>query len=560
MLTELNIKNLAIIDELKINFIDGLNIISGETGAGKSIIIGAVNLLLGDRASGDVIRTSEDSAVVEALFDIGGEGHIKKQLEQMGFDDEGDELVLRRVVSKVGKNRIYINGSSATAGMLSSLGELLVNICGQHEHQSILNAGNHIDIVDEFGNLVSLRREFSDTYDEYQFLKKRLDELKSINEERHEKEELIRFQLEEIESSGIEIGEDSSLLQKKSVLSNAIKLKEHAGKSYDMLYAAEGSILENLDSVSGYIKEIRKIDSRLEVMPEEMDSLLMGLEEVAFALRDYMGGLSFDPAELEEIEDRLEYINRLKRKYGGTIEGIFAKKEEVEAELNCIISLDEEIERISRELLEKEKLLTGKARVLSFERVKTAKVLESEIENEMQGMRMSNASFEIVFSEKFEDGEIPVLHSKGADAVEFYISTNIGEEPKPLNRIASGGELSRIVLAIKKVLAGKESVGTVIFDEVDAGIGGAVAEVVGRKLKDVSEHHQVVCITHLPQIACFGDTHFLVSKDISEGKTKTSVSLLGKSERLEEITRMLGGVEVTEKTRQHASEMLKTSK
>jgi DNA repair protein RecN (Recombination protein N) len=327
-----------------------------------------------------------------------------------------------------------------------------------------------------------------------------------------------------------------------------------------MLYAAEGSILENLDSVSGYIKEIRKIDSRLEVMPEEMDSLLVGLEEVAFALRDYMGGLSFDPAELEEIEDRLEYINRLKRKYGGTIEGIFAKKEEVEAELNCIISLDEEIERISRELLEKEKLLTGKARVLSFERVKTAKVLESEIENEMQGMRMSNASFEIVFSEKFEDGEIPVLHSKGADAVEFYISTNIGEEPKPLNRIASGGELSRIVLAIKKVLAGKESVGTVIFDEVDAGIGGAVAEVVGRKLKDVSEHHQVVCITHLPQIACFGDTHFLVSKDISEGKTKTSVSLLGKSERLEEITRMLGGVEVTEKTRQHASEMLKTSK
>ncbi len=560
MLTELNIKNLAIIDELNVTFAGGLNILSGETGAGKSIIIGAVSLLLGDRASSDLVRSPAESAVVEALFDVSGNEEVRKKLEEAGMD-EGDELLLKRVVSREGRNRIYVNGSSATLGMLASLGELLVNICGQREHQVLLDADNHIDILDIFGALMSLRAEFYDLYTGWQALKKKLGELETRNNEKLQREELLRFQLDEIEKSDVKIGEDMALQDEKRILGNAQKLDEYATRAHDALYVAEGSVLERLGGVVDDIKEIRKIDPGLKISEEELESVFFNLEEISFVLRDYVKGITFDPARLEAIDDRIEYLGRLKRKYRATIiEDILRRKEEITEELEGIAYLGEEIVRVSGEIGHSETVLLEKAGELSARRREAAGVLKGTIEDEIHSMRMADTVFKVRFANPPGEGDPSSLNPKGVDEVEFYLSTNVGEELMPLNRIASGGELSRIVLAMKKVLAGTGAVGTVVFDEVDSGIGGAAAEAVGEKLKDVSRHHQVICITHLPQIACFGDTHFLVSKKVQGERTNARVNLLSEEGRLDEITRMLSGVEMTEKTREHASEMLKMSR
>jgi DNA repair protein RecN (Recombination protein N) len=558
MLRELSIKNLAIIDELTTSFTEGLNVISGETGAGKSIIMGALSLLLGERASNDLIRSSEKSAEVEALFDIEEENGIRERLDSMGLYD-GNELLMKRTVSRSGKNRVYINGSPATLGMLSSLSEFLVNICGQHEHQVILDADNHIDILDEFGALLPLRTEYSGLYNEYQALLRRLEELKTANREKGEREELLRFQLKEIQESGLRIGEDAELQSEKKILINAQKLKEYAEEAYDILYGREGSVLEGFVQTVKNLKEIKTIDSGLAVSDEEMESAEFGLEEIAYALRDYKKGIDFNPERLEEIDDRLEYLGRLKRKYGGEIGHILEKERDIEEELGLISSMEEEIGRASEEISEKQEVVLSKAAELSRERRNAARLLEEQVEREIHSMMMNNTGFEVRFLQSPEESDVSYLNPKGIDALEFYLSTNIGEDMKPLNKIASGGELSRIVLAMKKVLATTASVGTVVFDEVDSGIGGAAAEAVGEKLKDVSTHHQVICITHLPQIACFGKTHFLVSKEVSKGRTNTCINFLDESERVDEITRMLGGLEITEKTREHAREMLKAS-
>lgn len=559
MLTELNIKNLAIIDHLNVAFAGGLNILSGETGAGKSIIIGAVSLLLGDRVSSDLVRSSAEAAVVEALFDIGGNEEVQKILKEAGMDG-GDELLLKRVVSREGRNKIYINGSPATLGMLASLGEMLVNICGQREHQILLDVDNHIDILDAFGGLMPLRDEFYGLYTDWQGLKKELAELEARNDEKVQREELLRFQLDEIEKSSLTIGEDTALQDEKRILANAQKLDEYATRAHDALYAAEGSVLERLGCIVDDIREIRKIDPGLKVSEEEVESALFNLEEVSFTLRDYVKEITFDPARLEAIDDRLEYLGKLKRKYGATIEDILHRKEEIAQELDGIAYLGEEIVRVSEEIGRREELILEKAVGLSARRRETAGVLKGTIEEEIRSMRMADTVFEVRFMNPPGGGDASSLNPKGMDEVEFYLSTNVGEDLLPLNRIASGGELSRIVLAMKKVLAGTGAVGTVVFDEVDSGIGGAAAEVVGEKLKDVSRHHQVICITHLPQIACFGDMHFLVSKKVQGERTNAGVALLSEGERLDEITRMLSGVEITEKTRQHASEMLKMAR
>ncbi|MEA1936435.1 MAG: DNA repair protein RecN [Thermodesulfobacteriota bacterium] len=555
MLTELNIKNFAIIDELEISFRRGLNVITGETGAGKSIIIGAVGLLLGERASSDLIRSSEETAMVEALFDISDKEQLKEKLMSSGFY-EGDELVVKRIVARSGKNRVYINGNLATLNMLSTLAESLVNISGQHEHQTILNAENHIDILDEFGGLLSLRSEFANLYDEYQNLKSRLNELESVNSESGKREEFLRFQLKEIEDAGITIGEDLSLSKEKNILNNAKRLVEYAAESYETLYDKGGSILEELGGTINNIKEIKKIDLDLKVSEQELDSMFFSLEDISFTLRDYVKDISFDPERLEEIEDRLEYLGRLKRKYGSTLEDVLGTKKGIEEKLKNISSLDEDIKRLSEQIFSKKTLLLEKGKLLSQRRHEAAVVLKEALEDEIHALGMANAEFQVTFDESVKDK----ICSKGLDEIEFYLSTNVGEELKPLNRIASGGELSRIVLSMKKVLAGTGAVDTIIFDEVDSGIGGAMAGIVGRKLKGVSKRHQVICITHLPQIACFGDSHYLVSKKISGERTNTHVSVLSESERLGEITRMLGGLKITEKTREHAREMLKASR
>ena len=560
MLTDLSIRNFAIIDELKISFPEGLTILSGETGAGKSIIIGAIGLLLGERATADLIRSSEDSATVEASFDIRDRKDIKARLEEMGFSAEG-ELIVKRVVSRSGRNRIYVNGNMATLASLSALSESLINICGQHEHQVLLNADSHIDILDEFGGLLPSRSEYSRLYGDYQDLRSRLEALRDIQKRRSEREDFLRFQLKEIENAGVKAGEDEALSDEKRILAHAGRLLEIAEASHEALYGRQGSILAELSRIISQVREIRGIDPEFRVSPEELDSVTIQLEDAALALRDYMKKLPQDPARLNEIEERLELLSKLKRKHGGSLESVLRTWEAVEEELRGLETVTGDIERITEQISLREAQLRELAAILSRERAKTATILEKAINGEIRSLRMEQARFKVRFDKPSISGDAGAsLHAKGADTLEFYLSTNVGEELKPLNRIASGGELSRMVLAMKKVLARTGSVGTVIFDEVDSGIGGATAEVVGRKLKDVSRHHQVICITHLPQIACFGDGHYRVAKGVSGARTKASVQMLNDRERLEEIARMLGGVRVTDKTRDHAKEMLKAAR
>ncbi|MGZ3578941.1 MAG: DNA repair protein RecN [Syntrophales bacterium] len=559
MLTELSIRNFAIIDEMTVSFTDGLNVITGETGAGKSIIIGAVSLLLGERASADMIRSFEESATVEALFDIGQKDDLKKKIREMGFH-VGKELILKRIVTRTGKNRVYIDGQLATLGMLSAISESLINICGQHEHQVILNADNHIDILDEFGDLRPLKLEYADMYGQYLSLKEKIRESLSVKKTRGEREDLLRFQFKEIDDAGIRTGEDAALLEEKKVLNNVQRLMDYATGAHEVLYGRTGSILGELRGAIANIREIKKIDSGLRLADGDLDNIYYQLEEIALTLRDYMKSLSYDPARLEVIDDRLELLAGLKRKHGRSLEGVLQKRAQIEEELKAISSIDDEIERISKDLEELSPRLLEKARDLSKRRREAASVLKKAIEGEIHSLRMENASFDVTFKAA-DDYQGPALFNpRGIDEVEFFLATNVGESLKPLNRIASGGELSRIMLALKNVLAKTGSVGTIIFDEVDSGIGGATAEDVGKKLKGVAKHHQILCITHLPQIACFGDRHYRVVKTVSGERTIASLDALSDKDRLDEIARMLGGTELTKKTREHAREMLELSR
>ena len=553
MLTELNIRNFAIIDELKVAFDGGLNVISGETGAGKSIIIGAVGLLLGDRANADMIRSFEDAAVVEALFDIRGQDGLIEKIGELGYGD-GEELIVRRVVSRSGKNRVYINGALASLASLAAIGESLINICGQHEHQMILSPENHTDILDEFGGLMSLRSAYRESYDRYRALNERSIDLQELRRKKEEREELLRFQIGEISQAGPRAGEDAALMEEKKVLANVQKLIDLAQAAYETLYGQGTSVLAELRNAASAVKEIRKIDATLKLSAEEMEELYYRIEEAAFTLRDYGNRLTFDPTRMEALEERLELLGRLKRKYGGTLDAVIAKQTEAEAELGNIASVEAEIEQLAAAIADEKARMIEAARLLSGRRHEVAATLRETIEKEIRTLRMENARFAVVFREP--PGGDAAFTVNGTDDLEFYLSANVGEELKPLRGIASGGELSRIMLALKKVLARTGSVGTIVFDEVDSGIGGATAEIVGQKLREVSRHHQVLCITHLPQIACCGDRHYRVVKRIAGERTNTSVAVLSEEERVEEIARMLGGVELTEKTREHAQEML----
>jgi DNA repair protein RecN (Recombination protein N) len=554
MLNELSIKNFAIIDELRVSFDGGLNVLSGETGAGKSIIIGAVSLLLGDRATTDMIRAQADTATVEAVFDIAANQRLREKIASMGFSDS-DELIIRRVISHTGKNRVFINGQAATLTNLAGVSELLINICGQHEHQVILDAENHIDILDEYGGCLPARNEYEVIYNQYQQIRDRMEKLRDLNRRRAEKTDLYQFQLKEILDINPQPAEDAALADEKKVLVNAQKLKDCANRAYDLLYGEKDSVMVKLKEVENQIKEIKRIDAALKITESDMEGSLINLQEAALSLRDYGHNLHFDAGRLEGIEERMDSLNRLKRKHGGSLESVLLKKQEIEDVLKTVSSLEEELEKLAKEEEKIKETLREKALTLSRARNSASRNLQDAVDEEIHELNMPQAAFHVHFK-TVAGADMNFFGPKGSDEIEFYLTANKGEEAKPLNRIASGGELSRIILALKNVLSRTGSVSSIVFDEVDNGIGGAVAEIVGRKLKEVSADHQVICITHLPQIACFGDKHLFVSKKIVKARTVTSVEEIDGARKIEEISRMLGGVNVTETTRKHAGEML----
>ena len=563
MLRDLYIKDFAIIDSLHLSFAEGLNVLSGETGAGKSIIVGALNLLLGGRASADLIRTAKDEALVEAVFDLERCPEPRQCLHAWGIDSDDGQLIIRRIIARSGKNKIFIGDRLATMQMLSQLGSSLLDISGQYSQQLLLQTENHLDILDTFGGLQPLRAIYLEQYDRYSDMLRELSGLLELEKNKAQRRDLLSFQFDELEKAQLVPGEEEELLKERQILAHAERLYEKTYGVYAALYEADEPLLGNLKKTAGSIEEAAGIDAALNPLRENLNSLIINLEDIALSLRDYAEKIPLDSGRRELVENRLSDLQRLKKKYGKSSLELISCLQEIKQELDTLQGSSQRIETLRKELTRESGRLWQAAEELSLKRQQAARKLKKLIEQELATIGMKKTAFFTMF----EKAERPAavddscslggLHSRGMDNAEFFIAPNVGEEPRPLSKIASGGELSRIVLAIKKIVAQHYRVGTLLFDEVDAGIGGAVAESVGEKLQEISGTHQVLCITHLPQIACFGTSHFSVRKTIQEGRTVTSVQLLDADERLDEITRMLGGRNITEKTKAHALEMLK---
>ena len=565
MLRELVIKNFAIIDASTLSFSEGLNVLSGETGAGKSIIVNAINLIQGKRTSGGIIRNDEEEATVEALFDISDNYMILDKMESLGVERE-ETLVIKRVVSNSGRNKVFINGGLATLSMLASIGDDLITVSGQHEHQLLLNTERHIDILDDFGGLISLRQGVETLFGRLLKLSRELADHTVTANRRLERESLLDFQYHEIERANLQVGEYEDLRNEKKILVNSEKLLQYSNHGYNAIYGAKGSVIECLEEVRKNMKEICSIDSSLNRLHDGIESSIIELEDIALVLRDYAQKTEFDPARFEAVELRLAELNKLKKKYGPTIEEILQYRDKIRRELEDISQGGHALTHLKDKICDLEREIMGLTRDLSEKRKTTAEKMKAGIERELRSIGMEGTVFEVdirnarVTDKSRLDGNIDVgdykISRKGIDDVEFLLSPNPGEPPRALSKVASGGELSRIVLAIKSILAREGGVETLIFDEVDAGIGGRTADVVGQKLKSASRFHQVICITHLPQIAKFADTHYSIRKRLKDGRTYTSVRRLDKEGRVDEITRMLAGVKITDTVREHAREMI----
>ncbi len=565
MLQQLSVKNFAIIDNLQISFNKGLNVLSGETGAGKSIIVGALVLLMGGRASSELVRSGREEAAVEALFDIGSYSQIREVLTEYGMDNQDNNLIIRRIISRSGKNKIFVNDSLTNMQTLSRISGFLVDISGQYSQQLLLQEDNHIEILDRYAGLLMLREQYYQTYSDFNSLLRKIEDIKNREKESRKRKDLIEFQLEEITAAALSADEEDELLQEKQILANAQSLFEKTWGSYRELYEEEGACLNVLKRAEKNITDGLSVDARLSSIKELISASIVNLDEACFALREYADNIYFDPQRLEIIESRIDFILKLKKKYDMSVEEILVYSKQIEQELNDIASSSEKIAALEKELGHYAIKLWEQAADLSEKRDKAAIAMNKKIEAELSEIGMKNASFQTMTTPVVcEDTQNPVikatgLNSFGNDRVEFFISTNSGEDAKPLSKVASGGEISRIVLAIKKLLASCYNVPTLIFDEVDSGIGGAVAEAVGVKLRKLSETHQIICITHLHQIASFGTTHFSVRKTTENARTVTDVRLLDENARIDEISRMLGGRKITQKTKAHALEVLKNS-
>jgi DNA repair protein RecN (Recombination protein N) len=548
MLTDLNIKNFAIIDSLHVAFQPGLTVLTGETGAGKSIIIDAVNLVLGGRASTELIRTGADEATVEALFDLTGQPELLTRLAELGVETAG-ELLVKRVVSRSGKNRVFVGGGLATIGSLAELARELINIYGQHESQTLLKPENHLLLLDGFAGLDRVRGDFAAVYGEFRAVQAELKRLAESELEAARQLDMLTYQHDEIGAAALVADEEESLERERQLLSHGEKLLTNSQGAFDLLYGCDASILGQLQQVIAAAGELRAIDPTLAGLHETLRGAALQLEDAALALRDYAARVEADPERLQAVEDRLDLLGRLKRKYAPSVAEIIAFKERLEQELAILANRQEargELDDRLRQLTERLQAAGGE---LSARRRAAALLLKTAMEQELHELAMPHALFQVAF-EEFAEARVG-----GFERVEFLFSPNPGEAPRPLARVASGGELSRLMLALKQVHP-ESDVPTLVFDEVDTGIGGATSALVGKKLKRVAQRQQVLCITHLPQVAAFADHHCRVEKRVVDGRTITAVSVLDAAARVTEMARMLGGVKITETTLEHAREMI----
>ncbi|WP_044747883.1 DNA repair protein RecN [Bacillus alveayuensis] len=565
MLAELSIKNFAIIEALSISFEKGLTVLTGETGAGKSIIIDAIHLLVGGRGSAEFVRYGETKAEIEGLFLLEDETHpCYEKCAEFGIDISDGMVVLRREISVHGKSVCRVNGKLVTIAALREIGSTLVDIHGQHEHQELMDPEKHLPLLDQYGGeeIVAALEEYQAVYKKYEQLKKQLQRLNENEQQMAHRLDLLTFQLEEIQKAQLKPNEDEELMEEKVKIMNFQKIYEALKNSYEALFGEQRG-LDWIGLAMSHLDDVTDIDSALKEAYEIISNSYYLMEEVAYKLRDQLEQLEYDPERLDFIESRLNEINHLKRKYGRTVDDILQYAEKIAEEIDTIKHRDSHIHKLQKELESVTEDLLIEAKNVTNVRKKYAKILIDSIHQELKDLYMEKTRFDIVFAKREGSIDDPLLdgipvkfHRDGVDHIEFYISTNVGEPLKPLTKVASGGELSRIMLAMKSIFSKHQGVTSIIFDEVDTGVSGRVAQAIAEKIYRVSINSQVLCISHLPQVAAMADTHLFISKETVENRTKTSVKVLSEEEKIKEIGRMISGVEITDLTKEHAKELL----
>ncbi|MBI3622092.1 MAG: DNA repair protein RecN [Nitrospirae bacterium] len=554
MIKELRISSVAIIDAVELSFDRGLHVFTGETGAGKSIIVDAIGLLCGGRAAADLIRTGCDEAVVEARLEPPDREAAERRLRRIGIDPLSEPaIVLRRVIARGDRNRVAVNGQMATVSQLSQLAEGLINIHGQHDHYLLRAPTAQLELLDRYGSLDPLLTQYQTLYRRYRAAEEERARCEAAQRERAQRGELLEFQAKELAGAGLRPGEEEALGEEATRLRHAAQLAGSAEESYRLLYEEDPSLLGQLAAVQKLAARIAQIDPTMESATAQLDAISIQCKEVARLMRDYKARLADDPGRLAEIDDRLTLIGRLKKKFGcATVADLMSRAEAVQAELEGLQHQEERLAGLTEELAGLSLQLRERADALSAARRKAAQQLQRRVQQELAQLKMEQARCEVRCSRQGP----AAYREDGWDEVEYLIAANRGEELKPLRKVASGGELSRLMLAIMTVLGQADRVPVLIFDEVDAGIGGAVAELVGRRLKALSKGRQLFCITHLPQIAAFADRHYVVEKAPQRGRTITQVRQLNRKEQVAELARMVGGTAVTAATRRHAEELL----
>ncbi|MGJ7912038.1 DNA repair protein RecN [Neobacillus sp. LXY-1] len=553
MLSELSIKNFAIIEQLSVSFDKGLTVLTGETGAGKSIIIDAIHLLVGGRGSSEFVRHGEEKAELEGLFQMDDENHpVYERAMEFGIDIEEGMIVLRRDIFRSGKSVCRINGKLVTISTLREMGAALVDIHGQHEHQELMDESHHLPLLDQFGaeEILDSLEEYQEIFRKFEQTRQKLRTLSENDQQMAHRLDLILFQLDEIQKAGLKPGEDEALTEEKRRLANFERIYESFQLGYTALNGEQKG-LDWLGLAMGHLEDAAALDTAYKDLYDVISNCYYQLEDAVGSIRNELDGLEFDPHRLNEIEERLNEMNQLKRKYGKTIEEILEYAAKIEEEIETLQNKETHIGALEKELASLQKDLLLEAKQLSELRKKWAEKLTKLIHKELKELYMAKTIFDIRFETDSDH-----FSRTGMDHVEFYISTNPGEPLKPLSKVASGGELSRIMLALKSIFSKHQGVTSIIFDEVDTGVSGRVAQAIAEKIYKVATDSQVLCISHLPQVAAMADTHLYISKNIKGGRTTTSVTPLNEHDKIKEIGRMISGVEITDLTKQHAGELL----
>ena len=567
MLTLLKINNIALIESLELDFTAGLNLLTGETGSGKSIIVDSLGALTGERISADIIKEGADTARIEGLFSIRPNGELAQIFDEAGIEvDERDlaELIVRRELSVAGKNRIFVNNQLVTQTFLKRIGGFLVDIHGQGEQQTLFDPKTHLEMLDEYAAVFEQRRELEGNYLAWKAVLRELESLRADETQKLQLLDILGFQVDELKRAKLQTGEDEELEQERRRLMNVEKLSALSEESYALLYESSEAVISNLAQVGKNVDELATFETTFGEYHENLATAQAVIEDLAMTLRSFRSGLEYSPERVAEIENRLAEISRLKRKYGGSIESALKHLAESEERLSRIESAElRETELRATASAARTRYLQT-ARLIHDRRIAAAQDYSKAVEAALKDVALERARFEIRISTPAEedlpnDSSNKQLTAKGFDQIEFYFSANVGESLKPIARVASGGEASRLMLVLKTTGKLIESPKTAVFDEIDVGISGRVSEAVGRKLKQLAEYHQVLCVTHQPQVAALADSHFVVQKEMSGERTTVEVVKLNKTARVEELARMLTGATVTETARKHAKEMLKAA-